>query len=273
MLTATVLATNDGTTPVEGGMDYATFLVVTDLDGRVLVSGANPAYPTAEAGVVLNLAPGDTTSFGAEARTYDPELECDRGATEPGRLVDPWSYQVFALRNVWRDGEVVQQAQGGPWALEILAEPGAPQAWTPPEPLAGSEPLPECGLPFDPRPTTGMSLDSAAIRSPRAASDHISELALTLTTDRALTGLSTASTVILTRDGVRVSEISGSDSGEHLYLSAGAIHETWAFSTLQDCNFGPLAAGTYVAHPVIFDFDGDQYRVLAVAEGREVIIQ
>ncbi|GMA32568.1 hypothetical protein GCM10025875_25600 [Litorihabitans aurantiacus] len=276
-LEADITATNAGAQPVSGGLDSVTALVVTDEDGRVVVTNANPDPANPESGAILALEPGDSVTFVGTAADYATSDDCDSSTTtssDPARLLDPGSYQVFALRNLGAEGTVTQQAQGGPWPIEIAADPPAPGE--PPAPAPdpqGALPLAACGTAFDgAEPAAGITTEVAEIRSPRAADDAITDLVHTVTTETPLDGTSLATNVVLTQDGVRVSEIPGSDNVSSVYASAGATFELTGQQILLGCDFEPLPPGEYEATPVVFS-SGEVPQVLARGATTTVVIQ
>ncbi|PWD50703.1 hypothetical protein C8046_08595 [Serinibacter arcticus] len=279
-LTAPMRLTNHGDTEAVGYLDYQAFLVLVDTDGRVVLTAANPEFATAESGVQLQLLPDDGVAMEGLAQGFEA---CPGAAPEPGRLVGPGDYQVYALRNVWSEGAVVQQAQGGPWPLtvaEAAPEPVEPMA-TPAEVPTGADPMPACGEPFSPSAATGLDLTAGSIRTPRASSDSINELDLTLTTSVPLVGSgATWQAVVLTRDGIRVTADQGTDAGVFLYMSAGTSTELSAWANLLGCDYEPLPPGTYVAHPVLMYLGGEIREdgtfpswVVANAPGQTIVIR
>ncbi|PWD50701.1 hypothetical protein C8046_08585 [Serinibacter arcticus] len=273
-LSATVSLANDGDSPVAGLVDFDVFLVVVDGDGRVVSSAAHPFSPGPESSHHLAVGPGLSVERTASGLTG---THCTDETYEGVVRLDPGSYEAFALMNVYQDGAVEQQAQGGPWPLEVTAE--APPArdwstWEEPPPLDGAVPLGSgCGVALDGQPSTGLALEAGPIRTPRAVDDSIDELALTLTSEPALTGANVLPTVLLSRDGVLVTHVPATDNTSVVTMSAGSTLGLTSWTSLLDCESQPVPPGTYTAHPVLVGLGGDGFTIVARAADQQIVVR
>ncbi|TGO06555.1 hypothetical protein [Serinibacter arcticus] len=272
-LTGDATLTNQGGDDVVGYPDLQVYLVVVDTEGRVVATEANPETPTAEYYSQLALSAGDTAAVAVGLGSA-----CPGAGGDDARVLSAGDYQAYGLSNLYGDGQVVlQQAQGGPWPLTISTQAPAVRPDLPMEDrplLAGAAFLgSECSVPFDPRPTTALSITAGDIRSPRTADDSIDELEITVTAGAPIDREVVFAAVLLTQDGLLVNHVPATDAVASLTMSTGTSLTLDTWSTLTDCEYQPLPAGAYEAHPVLVQGAAEGLVVVARAPSQEVVIE
>ena len=270
---ADLRATNQGRVDAQGVVDVS--LVIVDATGAVVWTDIGTDRPPFEMFRYLHLTAGDSATIAAETDSF---YVCAGASSTPGRALDPGSYEVYGLISVWVGDSIQQQAQGGPWPLDVAAAgPGTDQVPPTSSVLEGSSVLATCGSPLDIDPDTGVSLSAAAIRSPRAITDDIGDLQLTMTTGRALSQVTVFPLILLTQDGILVNAVAGSDTVYGLTMSAGTSVDFSASEQFLDCTGEPYALppGAYEAHPVLATYSAsdDSVTVIARAASQVVVLQ
>ncbi|WP_162458682.1 hypothetical protein [Pseudactinotalea suaedae] len=246
---------------VQGYVTYED-VVVVDGEGRV-VGTIDTDFMGAEGPSYVGIAPGESMPV---------PLNMPSSCGEPAN----GSYQAYAMVTFVADDGTLEQAQGGPWPIEV----GSGESHPGDNPPVGTAEMDlACGAPWDmPELGTDMSLELIdPIRTPRAATDNIDGDATLQTPQPMNEQLWTA--VVVLQDGVVVSTLPGGDVYTSAAVSPGTSVPLQFISDMHSCSSdptdpAPLPAGAYQVAVVAAAITGSEtVTALAVTEATELVLR